>query len=98
VLRPIPAEFGLSRNRPNPFNPVTNIGYQLAEVGQVRLHIYNVLGQEVRRLVQEEQEAGYYRAAWDGRDNSGRGLSTGVYIYRMTAGRYVATEKMMLLK
>ena len=97
-VRPIPSEFGLSQNAPNPFNPVTQIAYQLPEAGDVSLVVYNVLGQEVVRLVQAHQSAGYYRVNWNGQDARGRMASSGVYFYRLQAGGLVRTHKMVLLK
>jgi hypothetical protein len=88
----------LHANYPNPFNPATQIAYELPEAGEVRLVIYNTLGQEVRALVQGRQEAGYYRVTWDGRDAAGRQVSSGLYFYRLTSGGFVETRKMMLLK
>ena len=97
-LQPLPDQYGLNRNMPNPFNPSTAIGYQLPEAGQVRLAIYNLLGQEVRVLVDERKEAGSFTAAWDGTDALGRRVGSGVYLYRMQAGGFSATKRMLLLK
>ena len=97
-VRPIPWEFGLAQNAPNPFNPVTQIAYQLPEDGDVALVVYNVIGQEVVRLVQERQVAGYYRTSWNGEDAVGRRVSSGVYFYRLAAGKMAQTNKMVLLK
>jgi hypothetical protein len=93
-----PAEYVLERNIPNPFNPVTQIGYQIPETGHVSLTVYNMLGQKVRVLVSELQAAGSYRVTWDGRDGSGRDVSSGIYVLRMHANRYQRTMKMLLLK
>ena len=93
-----PDRFALDQNVPNPFNPATVIGYQLSEAGAVRLAVYNLLGQEVRVLVDERMEAGHYRAAWDGMDTLGRRAASGVYLYRIQAGDYSATRRMLLLK
>ena len=83
---------------PNPFNPTTQILYQIAEPGDVRLTIYNLLGQQVRTLVQSYQPAGRHRAIWHGKDDLGRAVSSGVYIYRIRSGDLTATRKMILLK
>ncbi len=91
-------EFGMDQNYPNPFNPSTTIRYTLAEASEVRLVIYNVLGQEVRRLVHELQGVGAHGVVWDGRDAFGRGVATGVYIYRLQAGLHVALRKMIFAK
>ena len=93
-----PTEYGLERNVPNPFNPVTQIGYQIPQAGHVSLTVYNVLGQRVRVLVDELQQVGSYRITWDGSDDHGRGVSSGIYALHMKADRYNRTMKMLLLK
>ena len=97
-LNPLPDQYSLNRNMPNPFNPSTAIGYQLPEAGMVRLAIYNLLGQEVRVLVDERKEAGSFTATWDGNDELGRRVATGVYLYRIQAGDFAASRRMLLLK
>ena len=97
-LNPLPDHYGLDRNMPNPFNPSTAIGYQLPEAGWVRLAIYNLLGQEVRVLVDGRKEAGSFTATWDGNDELGRRVATGVYLYRIQAGDFAASRRMLLLK
>jgi hypothetical protein len=87
-----------AENYPNPFNPSTTIRYTLPEASSVRLTIYNVLGQEVRTLVNAAQSRGVHSVQWDGRDASGRQAATGVYIYRLEAGRFVATRNMVFAK
>ena len=89
---------GVFPNVPNPFNPSTHIAYQLGEPGEVTLVVYNLLGQPVRVLVREQQEAGYYQVTWDGRDVQGRPVSSGVYLYRFVSGSFVQTNRMLLLK
>ncbi|MCG3120761.1 MAG: hypothetical protein ALAOOOJD_03601 [bacterium] len=93
-----PEKFELSQNYPNPFNPTTQIRYQLPQAVKVSLAIYNMLGQEVRKLVDAQQPAGYHTAIWDGRDNAGRPLPSGVYHYRLQAGSFTMTKKMLLAK
>ena len=93
-----PTEYKLSQNYPNPFNPSTIIEYSLPEASYVSMKIYNVLGREVRTLVNGSQNAGNYQTQWNGLDNAGNKVATGMYIYRITAGNYVATKKMLLLK
>jgi hypothetical protein len=85
-------------NYPNPFNPETTISYDIKDAGNVRLAVYNVKGQLVRSLVNTEQAAGRYRVIFDGRDDKGNPLSSGIYLYRFTAGRYSSTRKMMLME
>jgi hypothetical protein len=94
----LPVRFELSQNWPNPFNPVTTIRYALDEPGRVEIEIFNVLGRKVRTLVDEVVPAGAYIATWDGTDAAGKPVSTGVYLYRLTAGDVVLTRKMLLLK
>jgi hypothetical protein len=88
-----PTTFSLSQNYPNPFNPTTKIEYSIPEPSYVELKIYDVLGNEVAILINEEQSTGTYRA-----DFSGEGLSSGLYIAQLTTGNYVQTIKMSLLK
>jgi photosystem II stability/assembly factor-like uncharacterized protein len=88
-----PNDFLLSQNYPNPFNPATTINYQLPQPGFATLKIYDVLGKEVATLVNEEQASGRYSVNF----NAG-GLASGVYIYRLTAGKYSASRKLILLK
>ena len=90
--------FELTQNYPNPFNPSTTIRYTLADVSEVRLTIYNTLGQAVRVLVNATQSAGSYNVNWDGRDASGKLVASGLYIYRLEAGRKVAVRKMIFAK
>ena len=92
-----PISFKLNQNYPNPFNPGTVISYQLPQAVPVRLDIYNSLGQRVRTLVDEGQEAGVHGLVWDGRDDSGRGLASGVYFYRLEAGSFTESRKMVLV-
>ena len=93
-----PSQYTLGQNYPNPFNPDTEIKYGLAAGGPVRLVIYNLLGQEVRTLVDGVQAAGYYQVLWDGRNQRGRTVGSGVYLYRITAGDYSESRRMVLLK
>ena len=90
--RAIPGKFSLVQNYPNPFNPSTTIGYSLSKTAVVTLGIYNVLGQEVALLVNGREEAGYYRVTWNA------SVPSGIHFYRLQAGEYVETKKMILLK
>ncbi|GEM_PF-4429302 len=94
----IPATFELEQNYPNPFNPETSIKYHLPIRTNVTLRIYNALGQEIRTLVNTLQDAGVYSATWDGKDNNGRPLSTGLYLFRLEAGDFVSTRKMAMVR
>ncbi len=99
-IKPIPSGYTLFQNYPNPFNLTTAISYQLSGVRprHITLKVYNILGQEVRTLVDEEQKAGNYRVLWDGKDGLGRDVSSGVYFYRLQAGKFSHTRKMILLR
>ncbi|MDH4156031.1 MAG: right-handed parallel beta-helix repeat-containing protein [candidate division Zixibacteria bacterium] len=93
-----PYTFSLSQNYPNPFNPATAIGYSIAVRSQVELTVYNILGQTVIPLVDGEQSAGNYTVIWDGTNRRGERVSSGVYFYRIKAGRFNDSRKMILLK
>ena len=93
-----PEAFALANNYPNPFNPETTIKYALPDPVDVRLEIYNMLGQQVRTLVAEPQNAGRYTVKWNATNESGHSLSTGIYFYRLVAGEFHKVEKMLLLK
>jgi|GEM_PF-435930 len=95
----IPIEFALSQNYPNPFNPSTTIEYQLPKQSRVNLFVYNILGQEVIRLVNnQETQAGYYEVKWNGRNNLNQQVGSGVYFFRLFSKDFVQTKKMLLLK
>jgi hypothetical protein len=94
----IPSGYELSQNYPNPFNPETKIEFALPGRSHVTLNVYNTLGQKVATLVDEELEAGWKSVTWDGRDDGGNSVATGVYLYRLEAGNTVIKKKMMLLK
>ena len=95
----VPLEYSLSQNYPNPFNPSTNINYQLKELSTVSLEIFNILGQKVIALIDNQlQNPGQYRVTWNGTNLSGNKVATGVYIYRITANNFVSSKKMLLLK
>lgn len=94
----LPNRFMLEQNYPNPFNQVTTIEYNVPSSAQVTIEIFNMLGQKVRTLVNENKSAGTYRIEWNGNDETGQSASTGVYLYRFSAGDIVQTKKMLLLK
>jgi hypothetical protein len=91
-------EFDLSQNYPNPANPSSTINFKLPESGKVSLRIFNILGQEVKTLVDEHREAGSYTFIWDGKNNRGLSVPSGIYLYTIKAGDNVVTKKLMLLK
>ncbi len=94
----LPLDFSLGENYPNPFNPTTTIPFSLATPARVSLSIYNVLGQEVARLIEQPMSAGEHRVTWDGRDRTGREVASGVYFYRLIADDFREMRKMLLLR
>ena len=90
-------EFFLYQNYPNPFNPDTVIEYSLENESYVKLNIYNITGQMIRSLCAGHEKQGIHRITWDGRDDSGNPASSGVYLYRLEAGNFTQTRKMLLL-
>jgi hypothetical protein len=93
----IPNYFNLYANYPNPFNPATHIAYDLPEELKVRIEVFDLLGRQVCTLVDETKQAGKYLVTWNGRDQSGKVVSSGIYMYRITAGTYSATRTMVFL-
>jgi hypothetical protein len=93
-----PKAFALDQNFPNPFNPSTRIRYAISGAGRVTLKIYSLLGQLVRTLVDQEQNADFHEAVWDGRNDSGVVMPTGIYFYQIRAGNEIATRRMLFLK
>lgn len=100
VRASLPQEYELWQNHPNPFNPETVIRYAVAsrEAIGTRLVVFNALGQRVRTLLDEPQAAGFHSVVWDGRDDHGRKLSSGIYFYTLTSGSFVDVKKMTLLE
>jgi hypothetical protein len=94
----LPRTYFLSQNYPNPFNACTEIRYKIPEAGHVSLKIFNALGQEIKILVDTHQEAGGYRAIWDGCDVNGREMASGLYFCRLKVGGFSKTVKMALLR
>jgi len=94
----IPKEFALYENYPNPFNPTTQIAVDLPEAATTDITVWNIMGQKVATLYSGDLNAGHHTLNFDGRDNNGNQLSSGMYIYRVTAGKYNATKKMTLMK
>ena len=93
---PLPADFSLWQNHPNPFNPTTTIRYSLSRPHLVQIEVYNVLGQLVSTLENSEQGVGVYETTWDGTNANGQDVASGVYFYRLKAGEFVQTRKMVL--
>ena len=98
VASNLPTEFRLSQNYPNPFNPATTLEYDLPGDCYVTIKIYNILGQTVATLVNEQKEAGRYKINWDGQDKYGEKVSSGIYFYRIKAGDFEETRKLLLIK
>jgi len=94
----VPIVTALLTNFPNPFNPSTTIAFSLSNVGNVEINVYNVRGQRVRSLLNEQRETGHHKVIWDGTDNNGRIVGSGIYFYRMSAGEYQSVRRMVLMK
>ncbi|SVD22074.1 uncharacterized protein METZ01_LOCUS374928, partial [marine metagenome] len=94
----IPPEFALLENYPNPFNLTTTLRFDVPEVSNITLTIYNMLGQRVRSFNMQSTPAGYHAVTWDGTNDLGKQVSAGVYLYRIQAGEFTQTKKMLLLK
>ncbi len=97
----LPKDYALEQNYPNPFNPSTLIGYAIPafHAGRtVKLEVYNMLGQKVRTLVNKPEAAGVYRVEWDGKDEAGKPVTSGLYVYRLKAGSFVKVKKMLFIK
>jgi hypothetical protein len=94
----LPSDFTLHPNRPNPFNPTTSIAYDVPVASQVRIEVFNVLGQRITTLVDEHKAPGRYETLWNGTDESGSRVSSGIYLYSMQAGNFIQSKKMLLMK
>lgn len=94
----VPTVYSMKQNSPNPFNPTTKIAYAIPEAGMVRLSVFNVLGQHVTDLVNGQREVGEYNVVWDGKDNDGAQVASGIYFYKVRVNNFSDTKKMVLLK
>ena len=94
----LPDDFSLSQNYPNPFNPETRIEFALPRASHVTIDVYNIVGKRVRNLANERLSAGLKAVTWDGRDNNGQLVSSGIYFYRIVTGDFTESKKMVLLK
>jgi hypothetical protein len=94
----IPNLFSLEQNYPNPFNPQTNIKFSLPSVSNVIIKIYDILGREVKMVLSEQRGAGTHSVIWDGTNNAGQKVASGIYIYRMQAGSFTAVKRMVLIR
>ncbi|MCI0531909.1 MAG: T9SS type A sorting domain-containing protein [candidate division Zixibacteria bacterium] len=97
-LTAAPFDFSLEQNYPNPFNPTTDIRFTLPQAETVAIIIYNALGQKVKTLVNSRREAGFHTVAWDATNDFGEPVSSGIYLYRISAGQYSELKKMIFLK
>ena len=95
---PIPDDFGLSQNYPNPFNPETTIEYQLPEDSKVTIRIFNLLGKQIKELVNGFEQAGYLAVIWDGKDFQKNDVSSGIYLIQMQAGKFHEVRKATILR
>ena len=95
---PLPKRFEMSQNYPNPFNPTTDIRYALPKSERVTLSIFNLMGQEVARIVDKVQEPGFYTVSWNGRDRNGRQTATGIYLYRLRGESETITRRMVKMQ
>ena len=94
----LPEVYALHQNFPNPFNPITTLRYDLPENSLVNITIYDLLGREIRTLVSTTQDAGFKSVIWDATNDYGKPVSAGIYLYKIQAGEYISTKKMVLLK
>jgi hypothetical protein len=94
----VPVKFALSQNYPNPFNPTTNIQFNIAKSENVKLVVFNILGQKIATLVNGEMKAGTYTATWNGKDEFGNSVASGIYFYRFESQSFNSTKKMILMK
>jgi hypothetical protein len=94
----LPTTFDISQNYPNPFNPTTTIRYQVPKIEKVTIEVYSILGERVKTLVNELIEPGYYEIKWNSNNDHNNQVASGVYIYRMIAGGFVKSKKMIILK
>ncbi|MCA9784867.1 MAG: T9SS type A sorting domain-containing protein, partial [Candidatus Cloacimonetes bacterium] len=93
-----PESFSLEQNYPNPFNPSTHIRFRLAMDARVTLEVFNLLGQKVRRLASSQYPAGAHTVVWDGLSDAGTPAASGIYFYRLSAGEFVQSRRMLLLR
>ena len=94
----MPEVFALHQNYPNPFNPVTALLYDLPDQTHVNITIYDMLGRQVKTLMDQTQDAGYRSVIWDATNDYGKPVSAGIYLYQIQAGNFMRTKKMVLLK
>jgi hypothetical protein len=98
ISNTVPSKFELAQNYPNPFNPTTRIKFAIAQTSDVSIKIYDITGREVNNLVNQRMTPGTYSVIWTAVNNMGNSVSSGVYFYRIEAGNYVESKKMMLVR
>jgi hypothetical protein len=94
----LPIQYALHQNYPNPFNPITTLRYDIPENALVNIIIYDMLGRQVKTLINQTQDAGYRSVIWNATNDYGKPVSAGIYLYQIQAGEYNSTKKMVLLK
>ena len=94
----MPIQYALHQNYPNPFNPTTTLRYDIPENSHVTITIYDMLGRQVKTIINQTQDAGYRSVIWDATNDYGKPVSAGMYLYQIQAGEYISTKKMVLLK
>jgi hypothetical protein len=94
----LPQKYTLYQNYPNPFNPVTNISFDLPRQGYVSLVVYDIMGREIVRIIDDQLMGGHHKFRWSGKHNSGRVASSGIYFYQLTAEDFQQTRKMLIIK
>ncbi len=98
LLYSTPSGYHLADNYPNPFNPETTIEYEMPTSGSLRLEIYNMLGQKIKTLIDQNQVAGSHRVVWNGKNESGEAVASGIYLYRIQSDNFTATKRMLLIR
>ncbi|MFH1892569.1 MAG: T9SS type A sorting domain-containing protein [Candidatus Zixiibacteriota bacterium] len=94
----LPKTFALHQNYPNPFNATTRIIYEVPKTAHVKIEVFNIMGQKVTTLIDREESVGVHAIEWNGLDQSGNAVASGVYLYRLTCDDYGSEKKMVLLK
>ena len=94
----LPSRLSLIQNYPTPFNPETRISFKLAEKSHVSITIYDMLGRNIKTLINQTQDAGYRSVIWDATNDYGKPVSAGIYLYQIQAGEYISTKKIVMLK
>ena len=94
----LPSRLSLIQNYPSPFNPETRISFKLAEKSHVSITIYDMLGRNIKTLINQTQDAGYRSVIWDATNDYGKPVSAGIYLYQIQAGEYISTKKIVMLK